>query len=109
MKNPATDKELGELHRKLATAMLDALDASDEARELLSECDEGDIPVPVWDFLEKCAGNNPALLTAIAKFLKDNDITCAREDSKELSALEKRLQEKKLHSVSTLPVASEAE
>lgn len=97
--NKATDKELGTLHAKLAKAMLDALDASDEAQVLLNETDPGDMPDAVIAFLEKAAASNPALLTAVSKFLKDNDITCSVEDSPELSALEQRLKSKPRKSV----------
>lgn len=94
----ASDKELGVLHKKLAKAMSDALESSDAAKVLLDEHAE-DLPGPVLDFLERHASANPALLTAIAKFLKDNDITCAKEDSKEMTELEQRLAAKKRKSV----------
>lgn len=93
-KSNATDKQLGELHGKLAKAMLKALNASDEAVFLLDE-HGADLPTPVYQYLEKQAGANPALLTAVTKFLKDNSITCAVEDSTEMTDLQQRLSDKK--------------
>ena len=100
-KQKATDKELGELHALLARSMKDALQSSDEAKSILEACRNSgeDLPAFVEAFLEKAATANPALLTAVAKFLKDNNITAAIEDSEEMSELQKRLKEKRRHSV----------
>lgn len=38
---------------------------------------------------------SPAMLSAITKFLKDNDIGMSKEDAEELSGLERRLAEKR--------------
>lgn len=54
-----------------------------------------EVPEEVKEFLRRVSIPNPALLTAAAKFLKDNDITVAPDDSEELSDLEKRLKEKR--------------
>lgn len=94
----ATDKILGELHGRLAKAMLSALESSDSAIVLLEQFSE-ELPEPVAVFLEKQASYNPALLTAITKFLKDNSITCSIEDNEEISELEKRLKDKRRKSV----------
>ena len=90
----ATDKLLGELHGRLAKSMLGALQASEQAAALLEEYGE-ELPGAVQAFLVKTADANPALLTAVAKFLKDNKITCAIEDSEEMSELEQRLAKKR--------------
>lgn len=90
----ATDKLLGELHGKLATSMLEALKASDQAKALLDEYAD-ELPGAVTAFLSKHADANPALLTAVSKFLKDNSITCAIEDNDEMSELEQRLAKKR--------------
>lgn len=89
----ASDKTLGELHGKLASSMLRALENSDAAMALLEEY-EAELPEAVVLYLSKQADANPALLTAVSKFLKDNAITCAIEDSEELGALEKLIQSK---------------
>lgn len=90
----ATDKLLGELHGRVAKSMLDALEASDQAQALLDEYSE-ELPNDVINYLSKSAGNNPALLTAVTKFLKDNSITCVIEDNSDMSELEERLQNKR--------------
>lgn len=97
--NKATENELGELHSRLARAMKQALEASDEAVRLLENIDPEEVPAEVLVFIKKHAAANPSLLTAIAKFLKDNDITCAPSDSEELSELEETLSKKRRRSV----------
>jgi len=99
----ATDKVLGELHGKLAKSMLAALAASETAASLLEEYGE-ELPGAVQAFLVKTADSNPALLTAVAKFLKDNSITCAIEDNDEMSELEQRLQNKKKRVGNVIPI-----
>lgn len=90
----ATDKDLAKLHNHVAKAMTRALESSNSAEVLLSE-HGADLPDEVRDFLEQCTEVNPALLQAITKFLKDNSITCAVEDSDELSDLAQALAQKK--------------
>lgn len=94
----ANDKELGVLHGKLAKSMLAALDASEKAKILLDQYSH-ELPDEVTRFLAQHADANPSLLTAVAKFLKDNQITCAMSDSEEMSELEKRLKNKKRVSI----------
>lgn len=92
--NKATDKMLGELHGKLASVMLSALSNSERAAALLEEFRD-ELPEEVVKFLDNLDGASPATLTAIAKFLKDNSITCAIEDNDEMSELQERLNDKK--------------
>lgn len=99
----ASDKILGELHGKLAQAMLSALSTSDAAAQLLEEFGD-ELPGPLVAFLTKTADTNPSLLTAVAKFLKDNSITCAIEDSEELSELEQRLKTKRKRVGNVIPI-----
>lgn len=99
----ATDKLLGELHGKLAKSMLTALDASERAGELLDEFGD-DLPGAVQAFLIKHADANPALLTAVSKFLKDNSITCAIEDDEQMSELEERLKNKRKRVGNVIPI-----
>lgn len=89
----ASDKLLGELHGKLATSMMNALQESDEAQILLDIYAE-ELPQEVADFLEKKSSASPSLLTAITKFLKDNNVTCSIEDSEEVNELAERLNRK---------------
>lgn len=92
-KSAGTEKQLAALHKKLTTSMLDALDTSDTAIILLGKFP--DLPDEVTEFLRNACDVNPALLTAVSKFLKDNDIKCPVEESKELNSLEQRLKRKR--------------
>lgn len=104
-KETATDKTLAILHQKTAKAMLDALESSETAQALLDQSYEDDdgnemfIPALVREYLKKQASASPALLTAITKFLKDNDITCQIDETEEMSALQQRLAAKPRKSV----------
>lgn len=106
MTNKASDKELGALHKALADSMLKSLTASDEAAFLLEQHRE-DLPDAVVAFLDTLANVSPALFTAAAKFLKDNNITCAKEDSPEMTALEERLQSKRKRVGNVIPIEGE--
>lgn len=90
----ATEKTLAELHGKLAISMMRALEESEQAQVLLDIYLE-ELPDEVADFLREKAQDNPSLLTAIGKFLKDNKITCAAEDSDELNELAETLRNKR--------------
>ena len=91
MATPA--KELNELHVRVAKHMARALEQNEQAASLLEEFP--DLPFPVADFLERAAQDNPALLTVITKFLKDNSITAAPEESKDLSDVQRLLNQKR--------------
>jgi hypothetical protein len=95
----ATDKELSDLHNKVAKVLLQKLDSSDQATLLLAEFSD-DLPEEVVEYLEKQMDASPALLTVITKFLKDNDITAVVDESKELTDLDRRLAEKRQRKVS---------
>ena len=92
-KAAGTEKQLALLHKKLSATMLAALDTSDTALALLGRHD--DLPDDVREFLEEACAINPALLQAVSKFLKDNDITCPQDESSELTDLTERLKKKR--------------
>jgi len=99
----ANEDVLSELHEKLASVMLEELEASEEAQILLD--DYGDqIPDAVAVYLVAKIGSSssPSLLTAVTKFLKDNDITCQPSASEDMSALEQILHKKPKSSVSNV-------
>lgn len=89
----ATDKELSELHKKVASTLMKQLSSTDTAQILLDE-HGADLPDEVREYLEEQVGASPALLKVCTGFLKDNGITAVIEESKEMSDLEKRLAEK---------------
>ncbi len=101
----ATEHELSELHKKVAKALLRKLESSDQATILLAkyhDSDESQLPDDVVEYLEEQMDASPALLTVITKFLKDNDITAVVDESKELSDLDKRLDEKRKRRVGSI-------
>lgn len=77
---------LGALHEKLAEVMLDALDGETFLNNEGTET--------------KFKATNPALFTAIAKFLKDNDIVAIPESEDAVEALKEKLRNR-----TTLPTA----
>lgn len=107
----ATEKELSELHRRVAKTLIAKLDSADQATYLLSIEREEPLPEDILKYLEKQSDASPALLTVITKFLKDNDITAVVDESKELTDLEQRLQAKRTRRVvgNVLPIKDEDE
>lgn len=86
-KNAATETKLGKLHDKVADVMLNALETYDEVNEKAQASADEETPfIP----LEPSA----ALLGAITKFLKDNEITCNTDESQKLSGLAARMASK---------------
>lgn len=53
--------------------------------------------------------NNPALFTAVAKFLKDNNITAVPDGDNALSELEKKLADQKARRKLPAPSADDAQ
>lgn len=84
----ATEGQLGELHHKVATVLTNALKVVEKAQEkyLLEEDVPLDMPLPEV---------SAPLLSVAAKFLADNKITCAPEESAALSDLDAQLAEKR--------------
>lgn len=89
---------LGELHAKVADVMLKALDGVEVQNKRLAELHaqqkaEADDPSTIADqpvLLEPSA----ALLNAITKFLKDNEITC-NDDAPSMQPLAEKVQEQR--------------
>ena len=98
-KNAAASGRLGQLHAKVAEVMLDCLNEYDAQKETFRKAndialelrDDPNAPPVMLYFPEPSA----ALLGAITKFLKDNEITCNTDDGDTLSALDERLKNKK--------------
>lgn len=109
-KGASTEGQLGSLHDKL-TALFTKILARYEAK--LDAADALDMEDVGSELLEALMDDNimpsPAMLSAVAKFLKDNEITMETEAVNELSAMEERLAAKKkarpsLASVTQLPL-----
>lgn len=96
-KQTAGEDFLSKLHAQIARVMKQELDVYEAAQKWYLSWDGQ----PVTDDGEDAPAfpeppqMSPALLSAITKFLKDNAITAAPEDSDELSELEEALQKKR--------------
>jgi hypothetical protein len=96
-KQTAPEPTLSALHAQIARVMKNELDVYEAAQKWYLKWDGQ----PVMDDGEDAPSfpepprMPPALLSAITKFLKDNDITAAPEDSDELSELEEALAKKR--------------
>lgn len=106
-KGASTEPTLGKLHNKLTLLFLKILQKYENDLKALSKADLGD------ELMDGLVADNvmpsPAMLSAIAKFLKDNEITMETETLDELSGMEQRLAAKRkarpaLASVTNLPL-----
>jgi len=83
----ATEKVLGALHEKVATVLIDALDG--EELPGYEDPETGEV-------LEaKRIAPSAAIIAAATKFLKDNEITCVRDQGNALGALESKMEERR--------------
>lgn len=87
-KGAATESALGKLHSKLATVFIKVLERYENKLEELTEDKLAD---EMLDEFEP----SPAMLSAIAKFLKDNEIGLDSEEVETLNATQRRLQEQR--------------
>lgn len=95
-KHAATQEKMGKLHAALADAFSRVLKKYDERLTLLDEASMRDLEDDV--LVEMLAADfepSPAMLRAIAAFLKDNEIQFSNDEIKELSQLERQLEEKR--------------
>ena len=112
-KNAAKEVTLGKLHDTLATILCKVLDRHNQILDALATLDPEDIQQEVLkELMEGGWEPNPALINAVSKFLKDNEIMYSVEELGELSALQKRLAEKRksrgnVVSIDTLKVSNE--
>lgn len=89
----ATLSALGALHEKLALVMSEALDGESFVDEETGET-------------TSFKATNPALFTAVAKFLKDNDVVAIPETEDAVTQLRDQLEKRNRQSKSTLPLPS---
>lgn len=88
----AKESELGKLHEKLAQHFIKRIEAYDAHIELAAEINEDDMS-PSLDLF---ADLSPALLGVMAKFLKDNEITCNADDAEsDVSKLREQLRNRR--------------
>lgn len=99
----ASERELSALHGAVARSMQASLESTDVALGLLEKYKDADLPGDIYKFLREASIVNPSLLTAITKFLKDNNISSDIEEDNALSALQNSLNRKKTGTVTSIP------
>jgi hypothetical protein len=110
----ATEQKLGELHDQLATLfskILSGYELKLEVFDRIKDADNIEEEIMV-ELLKAPLEPSPAMLSAVSKFLKDNDISVDREELDKLSVQEERLKNKKknrpdLNSITNLRVVGE--
>lgn len=101
-KGAATEGHLGKLHSKLADVFIKVLTRYEGRLDVIERYQAGDLEVTdqieqemLDELFSEGAMPNPAMLSAISKFLKDNEITFDTEQVDQLSSLERRLSERR--------------
>lgn len=102
--NKATIDTLSRLHERVAQSMVDSLEHSGTAILLFDKyAKDKSIPSDIKNFLAESQHVSPALLQAITKFLKDNDITVDPSADSSLNELDNVLRNRRKASVSQIP------
>ena len=110
----ATEQKLGKLHDKLADLFLKVLKGYELRTEVLDRIASADDMED--ELMEELFSANiepsPAMLSAVAKFLKDNEISVDRAELDQLSAQQERLKARKarrpnLQTITNLKVVGE--
>lgn len=95
-KGAATEQALGALHAKVADVFLKVLRRYEDRLDKIDTMDPAEFESEVLEELfSENAMPNPAMLSAVTKFLKDNDIGFDTQKMAELSDQERRLAERK--------------
>ena len=82
----ASDQQLGALHKKLTEVLSEALDG--QVVEGYEDPETGEVEE------EMRIPPSASVMTVVAKFLKDNEITCDIAQNDQLADMTRRLQEK---------------
>ena len=94
-KGAATEKQLGKMHSMLAQVFTRCLEKQLKVYEAMDKIPEGEIEADMLEALSEMTEPNPAMLSAMSKFLKDNEIGLDSEEVETLNATERRLAEKR--------------
>jgi ABC-type Zn uptake system ZnuABC Zn-binding protein ZnuA len=84
-KNAATEEVLGDLHARVATVMIGALNTVEKAQQAYNELEPEQASVTPMPEV------SASLLSAMTKFLADNKITCNPAEDNKTSALAEKL------------------
>lgn len=118
-KGAATEQQLSVTHRRLARVMHKVLQVYDNRLAFIERVNSGDteaLEQLEGDMLDELFNDDrlpsPAMLTAIANFLRQNSITVEIEKQAEMTALQKRLADKenrgKIVNIRDLPKVHDA-
>ncbi len=92
----APEERLGNVHAKVTAIFLKVLERYEDRLDALTLLDKEEIEQDVLlEVLEQNFEPNPAMLSAITKFLKDNEISYDVPQIDELSDTERRLKERR--------------
>ncbi len=94
-KGAATEQALGAVHSMLAKVFTRSLERQLKIYEALDRIPDGEIEADMLETLVDMQEPNPALLSAMSKFLKDNDIGVDAGEIETLNATERRLEEQR--------------
>lgn len=94
-KNAASEEVLGNLHQKVANAMIRAIDYVEQGQETFDAVADATLVRPEL---------SPAMLSAMTKFLSDNSITANPAEDEKTSTLADRLAKKRLRVGNVVPI-----
>lgn len=95
MKGAASESSMGRLHNKVAAVFLSVLNTYEKRLEAAEQIDLSAVEDDMLTELFKDGiMPNPAMMAAITKFLKDNDISFETAQIEELSDTKRRLLER---------------
>ncbi len=105
-KGASTEHSMGSLHNRLTAIFTKVLTQYETRLDAIAEAED-----VILDELMETSMPSPAMLSAVAKFLKDNAISIESVELDELSSMERRLAAKKnnrpsLVSITNLPLTS---
>lgn len=93
--NAATEGALGRLHAQLAKVFCKVLEKYEADLSALESIDRDKIEEDMLSALMEIKEPNPAMLSAISKFLKDNDIGVDSQALEDLNSTARRLEERR--------------
>lgn len=95
-KGAAKEKQLGALHAKITDVFIKVLSRYEERLDKIESIDPDEFENEMLEELfNENAMPNPAMLSAVTKFLKDNEISFDTEKLAQLSDQERRLKERR--------------
>lgn len=94
-KGAAKEATLGALHSKLATVFTKVLEKYERGLDAINELPADQIEADLIEAIADIAEPSPAMLSAVAKFLKDNEIGLDSEEIEKLNSTARRLEDRR--------------